>query len=207
MKPHYCGECGEGLVGLVRGKLTVDFRSESYELDGVDYLQCKHCGAVSFTREQDRAIEVRAASEARVAQGLLTGEEILQLREYLNGLSQPDLEGILEVAPKTVTRWERGTVFQSRANDSLLRVIRTIAEMLDLPSRHPRAELVEILRDLPGLIGRHAAHVAAIEKPMAHVPKPRARRREQVDSGWSRAKSVTQLDETEGSTGDVSLAA
>ncbi|MHB0981097.1 MAG: type II TA system antitoxin MqsA family protein [Thermoleophilia bacterium] len=209
MKPYYCSECEEGLVGPVRGKLAVDFRHESYELNGVDYLQCNHCGAISFTREQDRAIEIRAASEARAAQGLLTGEQIIQLRTYLNRLSQSDLEGILEVAPKTVTRWERGTVFQSHANDSLLRVIRTVAEMLDLPSKYTRAELVEILRDLPGLIGRRAAQVAAIEKPPAYVPEPRARsRRGQVGSGWSRvSRSQTHLEETEGSTGDVSLAA
>lgn len=209
MKPYYCSECEEGLVGPARGKLAVDFRHESYELDGVDYLQCNHCGAISFTREQDRAIEIRAASEARAAQGLLTGEQIIQLRTYLNRLSQSDLEGILEVAPKTVTRWERGTVFQSHANDVLLRMIRTVAETEGLPSKYTRAELVGMLRDLPGLITRRAARIAAIEKPAAYVSDPRARRRQgQVDGRWSRvSRSQTQLDEAEGSTGDVSLAA
>jgi len=152
MKPHVCSECEKGMVRLTRGRLAIDVRDEKYELDGVDYLRCDTCGAISFTREQDRIVEMRAASEARAAHGLMTGPEIAELRHYLNDISQTDLEEILSMGPKTITRWERGTVFQSHANDALLRIIRVVAESLSLPSRLDRVQLVHALRDLPRLV-------------------------------------------------------
>ena len=39
------------------------------------------------------------------------------------GLSQADLEKTLGIGPKTVVRWEKGTVRQSRAADLLLRIL------------------------------------------------------------------------------------
>ena len=50
-----------------------------------------------------------------------------EIREGL-GLTQQSFEQLLGVGPKTVVRWERGTVFQNRATDSLLRVIRAFPE-------------------------------------------------------------------------------
>lgn len=166
------------MVRPARGRLAVAVRDETYELADVDYLKCDACGAISFTREQDRTVEVRAASEARAARGLMTGPEITDLRHYLNDISQTDLEEILSMGPKTITRWERGTVFQSHANDALLRMIRVVAENLSLPSRLDRAQLVHALRDLPRLVaavtsGQHcwthdlteAYGPAALERP------------------------------------------
>ena len=40
------------------------------------------------------------------------------------GLTQDALEQLLRVGPKTVVRWERGTVCQSAAVDTLLAVLR-----------------------------------------------------------------------------------
>ena len=66
---------------------------------------------------------------AREERGLLTPEEIRRLRTDL-GLRQQDLEGILGVGPKTVTRWEKGTVFQSAVADKFMRQIWTHPEIL-----------------------------------------------------------------------------
>jgi HTH-type transcriptional regulator/antitoxin MqsA len=66
---------------------------------------------------------LRLASDViRRDEGLLLTEQIRQLREGL-GLSQRAFERLLGVGPKTVVRWEKGSVFQNRATDSLLRVV------------------------------------------------------------------------------------
>jgi hypothetical protein len=58
----------------------------------------------------------------RVHEGLLSPAQITAIRETL-GLSQADLEKALGIGPKTVVRWEKGTVRQSRAADRLLRIL------------------------------------------------------------------------------------
>jgi HTH-type transcriptional regulator/antitoxin MqsA len=67
---------------------------------------------------------LRRASEAiRREEGLLMPDEIRGIRHHL-GLTQEAFEKLLGVGPKTVVRWEKGTVFQNRSTDSLLRVVR-----------------------------------------------------------------------------------
>ncbi len=51
------------------------------------------------------------------------------LPEHL-GLSQHAFEQLLGVGPKTVVRWEKGTVFQNKATDSLLRVVERFPEVV-----------------------------------------------------------------------------
>jgi transcriptional regulator with XRE-family HTH domain len=57
--------------------------------------------------------------------GLLMPKEIKAIRESLD-LSQADFELLLGVGQKTVVRWEKGTVFQNRATDTLLRALRDV---------------------------------------------------------------------------------
>jgi HTH-type transcriptional regulator/antitoxin MqsA len=64
----------------------------------------------------------RAVAQIRTEEGLLTPQDIRRIREKY-GLSQARLESLLRTGPKTVVRWERGTVFQSAAADTLLRLL------------------------------------------------------------------------------------
>jgi HTH-type transcriptional regulator/antitoxin MqsA len=73
------------------------------------------------------ATQRRASDAIRAEEGLLSAREIREIREEL-GLTQQGLERLLGVGPKTVVRWERGTVFQNRSTDSLLRVLRAFPE-------------------------------------------------------------------------------
>jgi HTH-type transcriptional regulator/antitoxin MqsA len=71
----------------------------------------------------------RAATVLREDEGLLSAKKIKALRERL-GLSQSAFEQLLGVGPKTVVRWEKGTVFQNNATDSLLRVVDRFPEVV-----------------------------------------------------------------------------
>jgi len=67
----------------------------------------------------------------RAARGLLTPDEIRDLRRSL-GVAQAALERLLGVGPKTVVRWEKGTVFQSATADRLMRLLIAKPELVSL---------------------------------------------------------------------------
>jgi HTH-type transcriptional regulator/antitoxin MqsA len=91
------------------------------------FSRCAECGEELHEPGQMAAVHRRASDQIRKEEGLLLPSEILEIREGL-GLTQQAFEQLLGVGPKTVVRWERGTVFQNRATDSLLRVIRAFPE-------------------------------------------------------------------------------
>lgn len=72
-------------------------------------------------------LQIRANELIRKEEGLLFPQQIEGIRNQL-GLTQPQFERLLGVGPKTVVRWEKGTVFQNSATDSLLRVLRDVPE-------------------------------------------------------------------------------
>jgi HTH-type transcriptional regulator/antitoxin MqsA len=101
------------------------------------FLRCPGCEEAIYLPGQMDTTLRRASEAIREEEGLLAPSEIRGIRARL-GLSQQAFEQLLGVGPKTVVRWEKGTVFQNRATDSLLRVI---------------AEFPEVARFLAGLHG------------------------------------------------------
>jgi len=83
---------------------------------------CGTCGTVSYVGEQASRHELAVATKIRELDGLLSPEELRNIRlKY--AFRQTDLEAMLSVGPKTWTRWERGKVPQSKAADTLIRVL------------------------------------------------------------------------------------
>ena len=92
-----------------------------------EFYRCTECSEEFFRPEQMNAAQIRASERIRTEDDLLSPSEIRAIRQGL-GLSQRDFETLLRIGPKTVVRWEKGTVFQNRATDSLLRVVREFPE-------------------------------------------------------------------------------
>jgi len=70
----------------------------------------------------------RASDAIRAEEGLLLPSQIRSIREGL-GLTQHAFEQLLGVGPKTVVRWEKGSVFQNKATDALLRIVGRFPEV------------------------------------------------------------------------------
>lgn len=87
-----------------------------------EFMRCEACAEEYYAPGQMDAVQRRASAAIREQEGLLLPEEIRAIREDL-GLSQADFERLLGVGPKTVVRWEKGTVFQNKATDALLRLV------------------------------------------------------------------------------------
>ncbi len=92
-------------------------------------MRCSACGEAWYTHEQAMASSRARAAVLRKHAGLLTPDDIRALRDRF-GLSQAQLETVLGTGPKTVVRWEKGTVCQSRAADRLLRLLAATPENL-----------------------------------------------------------------------------
>lgn len=122
-KARVCPLCGGRLAIVTElrdvrvGKRAVRVRDR--------FARCSDCGEELYAPGQMEATQLRAANHIREEDGLLMPEEIRALRLDL-GLTQQAFERLLGVGPKTVVRWERGTVFQNQATDALLRVIRDV---------------------------------------------------------------------------------
>ena len=84
------------------------------------YSLCLTCGFEYYTARQTRLASRAAAGALRKHAGLLPPADMIALRAKYD-LTQEDLEKIFRFGKKSVTRWEAGSVCQSRSADSLLR--------------------------------------------------------------------------------------
>ena len=149
-----CPTCESANVRTVAARRTVRAR-DGRVLPYRDRLTaCSACGERFYTHEQALASGRSEAGAVRHYEGLLTPSEIRAIRETY-GLTQDDLERLLRVGPKTVVRWEKGTVCQSAAVDTLLVLLR------DEPA------VVSRLATRAGLIVRSTHHRRASGRPSA----------------------------------------
>ena len=117
-----CVECG-GRVEKLRGPVEWDVRGRCVTVPDVPHGICQQCGEAYFADGISSEVHRKAVDLVKEEEGLLTGAEIRAIRLSL-GLSQARFEKVLGAGPKTVVRWENGTVFQNRTADTLMRVIR-----------------------------------------------------------------------------------
>jgi HTH-type transcriptional regulator/antitoxin MqsA len=119
--PKTCGECG-GRVSESCGPISFDVRGESIAVPDIEHGLCDRCGEEYLTLEASERLQQEAIRLSKHARGLLSPGEIRSLRRSL-GMSQVAFEHLLGVGPKTVVRWEKGTVFQSATADRLMRLL------------------------------------------------------------------------------------
>jgi HTH-type transcriptional regulator/antitoxin MqsA len=87
-----------------------------------EFMRCEKCGEETYLAGQMKATQERAARVIREREKILSPERVRAIRERY-GLTQSQLERLLRVGPKTVVRWERGSVMPSAAINTLLKVL------------------------------------------------------------------------------------
>jgi len=114
-----CPQCGGGAHWT---QVTRNAEIKGVEVSyTADLRHCDACGLELADVAETAALQERMADAYRRAIGLLTGEEIRQLRQQ-KGLSQQALADALEIGIASIKRWETG-VIQSKAMDHLLRTL------------------------------------------------------------------------------------
>ena len=94
----------------------------------LEYQVCQRCGEEFVDPDTFASAQREAAAAVRDKKDLLSPEDILRIRVEA-GLTQAQLEARLELGPKTIGRWERGTVCPSRAASKLLRLYAEYPEL------------------------------------------------------------------------------
>jgi len=121
-----CVECGGAVARQpVRHEVLAGGRMVHIEMDA---LRCAGCGEVYLVPGEMTELQRRAAEITRRADGLLSPDEIRNIRGAY-GVSQDAFEQLINAGPKTVTRWERGTVCQNGTADTLMRILRDNPEL------------------------------------------------------------------------------
>ena len=142
LDPFDCPVCLKGTVVDACIPLDVTVRDQVCTVPDAKVMQCDSCGDIFFAPGQSDAVQRKAADAVRPGMGLLTGKEIADFRKGLR-LSQAELERAMGVPPKTLARWEIGSVLQSRAADRFLRVLMAhpslVAELITEDDAHGRS--------------------------------------------------------------------
>jgi len=124
-----CPICGSGTLKIEKKPETFEYKGQTLTLELTVY-SCNACGEKFFDNEEMKKYQKIIKDFQRRVDGLLTSEEIKQIREKY-GLSQRELARILGIAEKSIAKYEAGFVTQSKAMDNLLRVIEEFPEVLE----------------------------------------------------------------------------
>ena len=121
---------------------------------------CQQCAEEILPYALNKAIDLEAAKR----QGLLTPEEIRQVRQR-TGLSAVHMAYLLGVGEKTYTRWETGKSIQNKGNDTLIRLLDANAEAFASvqAERQPNREatIAQYVQELKQFKGGNSLAMAA----------------------------------------------
>jgi putative zinc finger/helix-turn-helix YgiT family protein len=131
MAAKKCPMCGEPTLversGEYRMEPPPNIPGGVIVIRDASWLHCTSCKEDILSSELDAAIN----RERYRRMGLLPSNEIRRVREK-TGLSAVDMSHLLGVGEKTYTRWENGRSLQTKASDTLIRLIDKNAEMFAL---------------------------------------------------------------------------
>lgn len=120
---------GDSCPVCVKGNLTEQIITEEFEYKGhkisiPDYhiFSCDNCSEEVVSPKSIRATEKGLTDIRRKIDGLLTSDEIKDIRKKI-GMTQKELASKLGVGIKTFARYENGQVTQGKAMDILLRIM------------------------------------------------------------------------------------
>lgn len=129
-----CPSCGT-VMKETRRSLKLPVNGEEITVPSTPHLKCPQCGEVVLRFEAARRLHQDAIAIYRKKHGLLSADEIRELRERFR-LTQADLARLLRLGANTVSRWESGRNVQTAAMDLFLRLIRDLPGSLDYLREH-----------------------------------------------------------------------
>ncbi|MCS4502490.1 type II toxin-antitoxin system MqsA family antitoxin [Arhodomonas aquaeolei] len=154
-----CPVCGEGHLAEHQDECEVEYRGRSERLPSV-YSRCDVCGVEQTTAAQARRNKRETLAFRKHVDGLLTGQELRDLRERL-AINQKQAAALFGGGPVAFSKYENDEVAQSEAMDRLLRLADAMPEVV-----------LTWLRDYAGLpdeAGVHVSRTYTVEFPQSTV--------------------------------------
>ncbi len=110
---------GHGTMELKPVRKEITFKGVDLAVDADSYI-CPECGIEAGTVETAGALQLSIADEYRAKKGLLSSDEIKELRKSRD-LTQRQLAEMMNIGIASIKRWETGAV-QSESMDHALRM-------------------------------------------------------------------------------------
>lgn len=120
-----CPACDKGSLREARGSEDLSYNGKSFVLSDFVFSICDNCGTEIVLPEQAHQNDRLIREEHRRIDGLLTAEEIRELRAVLK-LTQQDASSLFGGGANAFSKYERSEVIQSVAMDRLLRIVATV---------------------------------------------------------------------------------
>jgi HTH-type transcriptional regulator / antitoxin MqsA len=120
MKNIHCPVCTTGELTFFKEPDEITYKGHFLSVE-VEYSVCKQCGEEMILPQQIKRNDCRVRDAWRRVDGLLTGGEIVALREQL-GLTQLQASQVFGGGQNAFSKYERGEVIQSEAMDKLMRL-------------------------------------------------------------------------------------
>jgi HTH-type transcriptional regulator / antitoxin MqsA len=117
-----CPMCTTGKLIFLQNTDEIQYKNQTLIVE-VEYASYDQCAEEMILPEQIKRNDCRVRDAWRKADGLLTGEEIVELRYYL-GITQQQASKIFGGGLNAFSKYERGEVIQSEAMDKLMRIAR-----------------------------------------------------------------------------------
>jgi HTH-type transcriptional regulator / antitoxin MqsA len=131
MKNEQCPVCGQGMLKKQVGNETFEYKGCSITIPNYVTYSCSECGESIVDNDSLRVSGNVLKNFRREVDGLLSGMEIKRIRLKL-GLTQAEMSEVLGGGTKAFARYEIGAICQSKAMDSLLRILDRFPHVLSV---------------------------------------------------------------------------
>jgi len=156
MKAQKCPICGAGALKKEVKTETFTYKGESKDIPNYITWSCSECGEAIVDNESLKASGKMLKDFQREVDGLLTGQQIKNVRIKL-GLTQTQLAHIIGGGLKSVARYEAGQVSQSKGMDNLLRILDAYPQTLNIIRKNDAHCLakskITYIKDLQNMVG------------------------------------------------------
>ncbi len=159
--PDACPDCGSTKLHSKDEKVQFPYGPDGPDqviLSAVVPVQlCRDCGFASTGTEAEQRRHVAVCQHL----GLLCPDEIVKIRNELN-MTQEELTEVAGFGRASLIRWENGQLFQNKANDQLIYLLKFQENLKRLKQRSASGQIdgdtvIPIFRFLPPVKSSHMA--------------------------------------------------
>ncbi len=124
-----CPVCENGTMKSILKDLDFEYKGKGARIPNSKVLQCEECEEYFLNEKDEREIERMLTNFRRSIDGLLTSDEIKEIRQSF-GMTQVRFAQALRVGEKNFARYESGQSTQGRQADNVLRILREFPQAL-----------------------------------------------------------------------------
>lgn len=133
-----CPVCFDGNLRKCEREERFNYKGMVKVLTDYPVYVCNACDEEIVDPNETKAFEKELTNFKRQVDGLLTSQEIKEIRQNL-GFTQTGLARVLRVGEKNFARYESGLVTQGSAIDNTLRILRDHPETLNVLLQEKRS--------------------------------------------------------------------